>query len=433
MGNVGVGAKLGILIKGGESLETADKITTVVFDKTGTITKGQPRVTAVHLFNRSAGAAVKVCLPEIVDENDAGDIVVSVEKCHSLGPLGDKSTDEVPTQNFEFMDFTQLVWLAACAETNSEHVLGRAVVQHARMHRDMPAFDECSNIEATTGRGIRCTVGSTRVMVGSLTFMQEAGATGSYIDEYVKYSEHLQNSGAIAIFVAVDDVLCGLFQITDPPRPEAVNTVAALRAQGVAVWMVTGDNARTAKALGAEVGIPTENIIAGALPNTKMDHVKRLQQDGEVVGFSGDGINDAAAIAQADVGIAIGGGTDVAMDSADMVLMRADLFSVVVAIDLSRAIIRCIKRNLFWALAYNTVAIPIAGGLSLIIFRTIIPPWIAGAAMSLSSVSVVLSSLALLDYTPPSHAMDNAYTRGNASLTCNLSDEKDRVYNVLRI
>lgn len=396
MVGTGVGAKFGVLIKGGEALENANRITTVVFDKTGTLTVGCPSVTGVYVLSNTGAPRVQVF--EDSDPSKTGRMV-------NIGVNGaidevSASLNATSTPENEFYDFTRLMWLAGCSEVSSEHVLGRAIVEHASDVPGIPPFREPEEMQAVTGKGVNCTLNNTRVLIGSLSYLQEENVKHSDNKDFIALAERIQGTGAIVIFVAIGGVMCSFMQLADSPRPESKHTVKALQDMGIAVWMVTGDNHRTANSMGAVVGIPADHIIAGALPNTKIDHVKKLQQD-RVVGFVGDGINDAPALAQADVGLAVGGGTDVAMESADMVLMRADLFSVVVAIDLSHSILRCIKRNLFWALAYNVLAIPIAAGLSLVLFDAILPPWVAGGAMAMSSVSVVMSSLTLSLYSPP--------------------------------
>ncbi|CAM9273959.1 unnamed protein product, partial [Ectocarpus fasciculatus] len=355
MVGTGVGAQLGVLIKSGEALETAHKVNAVMFDKTGTLTTGNPTVTRVI---NAGGWTLPV-------ENEA------------------------------------MLWFAACAELNSEHILGRAVVQYATSISTMPELQQPKDFVATTGKGISCTVEDRAVIVGTLDFIRECNVEESLNNGLAQYSIESANDGCTTIYVATDGVLQGLIELSDPPRQESKATVAALRNAGIDVWMVTGDDHSTAKSIGRQVGILPHKIIAKALPSTKIKHVKQLQSKGFTVGFVGDGINDAPALAQADVGMAISGGTEVAIESADIVLMQADLFSVVTAIDLSRAIVGCIKRNLFWALAYNVTALPIAAGAFIWILRTMIPPYVAGLAMALSSVSVVVSSLSLCAYSAP--------------------------------
>jgi P-type Cu+ transporter len=351
------------------------------------------------------------------------------------------------------MDESGLLWMVASAEMNSEHVIGRAIVRYATSKPHLPLLENSVDIHATTGRGIKCMVKGYEVLVGSLKYLRDEGVEHAHHSTFQNMSIAAENVGSIVVFAAINGSMRAMIQLTDKPRPEAFATIRRLQEMGKKVWMVTGDNYRTARSIAAVVGIPPMQVIAEALPSTKIQHVANLQEEGEFVGFVGDGINgeciaplslslslgrrthsppplfapfsvsllvsDAPAglilspslshllhsldtlVAKADVGIAMGGGTDVAMESADMVLMRADVFSVVVAIDLSHAILRCIRRNLFWALAYNVIAIPIAAGLSLPLFHAIIPPWVAGGAMAMSSVSVVLSSLSLLYYEPP--------------------------------
>lgn len=349
MVGTGKGAENGVLIKGGEALETAHKLAVVVLDKTGTITKGEPAVT---------------------------DVVPST------------GTDE-----------RELLRLAASAERGSEHPLGEAIVRAAK-ERELTLV-EATGFDAIAGHGIQVTVDGRALLLGNAKLMRDRGVVlGSAEDEATR----LASAGKTPMFVAVDGRHAGLIAVADPVKPESKAAVQAMRVMGLEVVMMTGDNRRTAEAVAKEVGVT--RVLAEVLPEGKADEVKRLQGERKVVGMVGDGINDAPALAQADVGIAIGTGTDVAMEASDVTLVRGDLRGVVTAIALSRATIRTVKQNLFWAFIYNVIGIPVAAGLLYPVtgWSTSAMPLIASAAMSFSSVSVVANSLRLRGFKPPSAA-----------------------------
>ncbi|MDR1764870.1 MAG: cadmium-translocating P-type ATPase [Lachnospiraceae bacterium] len=326
MVGTGKGAENGILIKGGEALETAHKVETIIFDKTGTITEGKPRVTDV------------------------------------IGPEG-------------------LVGMAASVEKLSEHPLGLAVVEAAAEAGVDVA--EATGFESVTGMGVQARVGGKLVKVGRAAYADADKAIG----------DQLAGEGKTPLFVSVDDVYAGVIAVADTVKPSSKSAIEKLHKLGVSVAMITGDNAKTAAAIARQVGIDT--VLAEVLPQDKADEVKKLQGGGKRVAMVGDGINDAPALAQADVGIAIGSGTDVAMESADIVLMRSDLNDVATALKLSKATIRNIKQNLFWAFGYNVIGIPVAAGLLYIFGGPLLNPIFAAAAMSLSSVSVLTNALRL--------------------------------------
>lgn len=433
-----------MLIKGGETLETAYKLDTILFDKTGTLTVGYPKVTRVVILGTHSPDAASF---QALQSHGSlqGSVPIPSGKPRSRSDLGLSDTADPLAGSFDSatsimsqnlhrhrsLSFSKpqstvsnalggnvaanvmqspkfaklkrsdvVVWYAACAELNSEHIIGRSIVQYAANISSLPSLSQPSNFMATSGRGIKCKVDSEEVLVGNLEFMRESGISNVWHGNVAQYSIEADNNGSTSVYVAVAGSLEGLIELSDPPREESLATVKALQSAGLECWMVTGDRLASAKSIARMVGVPSHNIVAEALPSTKIKHVKNLQERGRIVAFVGDGINDAPALAQADVGIAMGGGTDVAMESADMVLMKADLSSVAIAIDLSREIVKCIKRNLFWALLYNVVAIPLAAGALFPVFKVIVPPWMAGAAMALSSVSVVLSSLSLYNYAP---------------------------------
>ncbi len=338
MVGTGKGAEQGILIKSGTALEMAHQVDAVVLDKTGTLTQGQPQVTDVL-------------------------------------PLTGWTPD-------------QLLALAAAAEVNSEHPLGQAIVAGAR-EREL-ALPEVTNFQSLTGYGIRVLNGKNFYFLGNRRMMQEIGLDLSRAEEL---AATLAAGGKTPIYVGNREEIIGLIAVADPLKATSPEAVGRLKAMGLQVIMLTGDNAKTAQALAAEAGI--DQVISDVLPADKAQVVADLQAKGLKVAMVGDGINDAPALAQADVGLAIGRGTDVAIESADMVLMGSDLTSVATAIKLSQATIRNIKENLFWAFAYNVLGIPVAMGFLHLFGGPLLNPMLAGAAMSFSSVSVILNALRL--------------------------------------
>ena len=338
MVGTGKGAEQGILIKSGTALEMAHQVNAVVLDKTGTLTQGQPQVTDVL-------------------------------------PLTGWTSD-------------QLLALAAAAEVNSEHPLGQAIVAGAR-ERDL-ALPEVTDFQSLTGFGIQVRVDQVTYYLGNRRLMQEQGLD---LDQADDQAAALAAGGKTPIYVANEYELLGLIAVADPLKETSPEAVRRLKAMGLQVIMLTGDNAKTAQALAAEAGI--DQVISDVLPADKAQVVADLQAKGLKVAMVGDGINDAPALAQADVGLAIGRGTDVAIESADMVLMGSDLISVATAIKLSQATIRNIKENLFWAFAYNVLGIPVAMGVLHLFGGPLLNPMLAGAAMSFSSVSVIVNALRL--------------------------------------
>jgi len=342
MVGTGRGAENGVLVKGGESLETAHKLDTIVLDKTGTITRGVPELT---------------------------DVV-------SLGGI----------------DENELLRLVASAERNSEHPVGAAIVRGAEK-RGL-ALSNAAEFRAVPGHGLEAMTEGRKLIVGNARLMTDRGvAIGGE-----ERSEALASEGKTPMFIALDGVLAGIVAVADEVKPESAGAVAAMQRMGLDVVMMTGDNRRTADAIGRRVGIT--RVLAEVLPEEKANEVKRLQQQKRLVGMVGDGINDAPALAQADVGIAIGTGTDVAIEASDITLLRGDLRGVVTAIALSRATIRTVKQNLFWAFIYNVIGIPLAAGALYPLTGWLLSPVIASAAMSLSSVSVVTNSLRLRGFRP---------------------------------
>ena len=336
MVGTGKGAQHGILIKGGEHLENAHSINTVVLDKTGTITKGQPEVTDVL-------------------------------------PFAAQSEQE-------------LVQLAAAAEKGSEHPLGQAIVQLAKTRQLTVAEPE--TFQAIPGQGVEVTLQGRRVLIGTRKLMRENNIA---IEQVLTQAETLEEQGKTAMFLALEQELAGIIAVADTVKEHSAEAIADLAAMGIEVWMITGDNSRTAHSIARQVGV--EHVLAEVLPEHKAEQVAALKQQGKIVAMVGDGINDAPALATADVGIAIGTGTDVAMEAASITLIRGDLRGIPAAIRLSRGTMRNIKQNLFWALAYNTLGIPVAAA-------GFLSPVVAGAAMAFSSVSVVTNALRLRKFDP---------------------------------
>ncbi len=343
MVGTGKGAEHGILIKNGEALETAHKINTVVFDKTGTITEGKPKVT------------------DIITNED-------YDECY-------------------------LIKIVASGEKASEHPLGEAIINKAQENDS--EFFEVSNFESITGQGIKFSADGKIVLFGNNLLMKN-----NYIstESLNNTAENLSNQGKTPMYVCIDNKLCGLIAVADTVKENSAKAIKKLHSMGIKTAMITGDNQNTANAIAKEVGIDV--VLAEVLPHEKSEKVKRIQSDGNIVAMVGDGINDSPALAQADVGIAIGSGTDVAIESADIVLMKNDLMDVPAAIKLSKSTIKNIKENLFWAFGYNTIGIPIAMGILYLFGGPLMNPMIAGAAMSLSSVSVVTNALRLKTFSP---------------------------------
>ena len=338
MVGTGKGAENGILLKSGEALEEANHVNMVVFDKTGTITNGTPVV-----------------------------------------------TDVVTAEN---TDADALIRLAASLEVASEHPLGEAIVAKAK--EQGAAFDEVTNFEAIPGFGIKGHVGETLVFLGNEKWMRENGLANVEMNDK---ANHFAEQGKTPLYIGYNDAVQGLIVVADTVKESSARAIQTLHEMGIQVAMMTGDHERTAQAIAAEVGI--DRVFSEVLPQDKANYVSKLQEEGYIVAMVGDGINDAPALAQAQVGIAIGTGTDVAIESADAVLMKSDLMDVPAMLKLSRATIRNIKENLFWAFAYNVIGIPFAMGVLHLFGGPLLNPMIAGAAMSFSSVSVVLNALRL--------------------------------------
>jgi len=381
----GKGAEQGVLIRGGDVLERAAAVTTVVLDKTGTITRGTPEVTAcVPLEAGDWG-------PETGDGTagirDSGFGIRTDANAHA----GDRpaSVDGSASGRTRAL---ALLAVAAAAESNSEHPLAQAIVRAAKAER-LP-IAPAAQFEAVPGRGVRAMVDGRQVIVGSEALMRESG-----VDVAPMADDHARQTalGRTIMFVASGAALRGLIALADTPRPEARAAIARLHVMGKQVVMLTGDNEATARAIAAAVAPNGEiaRVVAGVLPGSKSDEVKALQAGGRVVAMVGDGINDAPALVQADVGMAMGSGADVALEAADIALLRADLNGVADAIELSGRVLRVIRQNLFWAFFYNVLGIPLAAGAFYPWTGWQLSPMIAAAAMSFSSVSVLTNSLRL--------------------------------------
>ena len=284
--------------------------------------------------------------------------------------------------------------LAASAEKGSEHPLGEAIVKKAR--EENLSLSTATDFQAIAGHGIEATIDSKRILLGNFRLMEERKVVLNGLSEK---AERLSNEGKTPMFLAVEGEAAGIIAVADTLKENSKKAVETLHRMGLEVVMLTGDNRRTANAIARQIGI--ERVLAEVLPEKKAEEIKRLQSEGKKVGMVGDGINDAPALAQADVGIAIGTGTDVAMESSDITLIGGDLRGIVTAIALSKATIRNIKQNLFWAFAYNTILIPVAAGVLFPFFGILLNPIFAAGAMAFSSVTVVSNALRLRKFKPP--------------------------------
>ena len=345
MVGTGKGAEHGVLIKSGDALEMIHNVDTIVFDKTGTLTEGKPVV-----------------------------------------------TDMVVREGSSFSKET-LLQLAASAEKGSEHPLGEAIVKQAE--HDKLNLTDVSHFEAIPGQGLLAEIGDHTLYFGNKKLMSEQSIA---IDLLEETANRLADEGKTPMYLAIDNTIEGIIAVADTLKENSVETIEALHKLGIEIAMITGDNTRTANAVAKVAGI--DRVLSDVLPEDKANEVKKLQAEGKKVAMVGDGINDAPALAQADIGIAIGSGTDVAVESADVVLMRSDIKEVLTAIELSKDTLKNIKQNLFWAFAYNIVGIPIAMGGLYLLGGPLLNPAFAAAAMSFSSVSVLLNALRLKQFKP---------------------------------
>ncbi len=334
----GKGATAGVLFKDAEAIEIMRQVDTLVVDKTGTLTEGKPQLVHVESSDR--------------------------------------------------LDETDMLRLAASLEKSSEHPLAAAIVKGARERGIQPG--DIEDVQSVTGMGIEGSASGRRVILGNLAMLEQRGIAPGALGVR---AEELRDTGQTVVFVAVDGTATGLIGIADPVKESAKAAIDALHADGVKIIMLTGDNKTTAMAVATKLGI--DDVVAGVLPDQKARHVRQLQDQGRIVAMAGDGINDAPALAQAHVGIAMGTGTDVAMESAGITLVKGDLQGLLRARRLSNATMRNIRQNLFFAFAYNAIGVPVAGGLLYPAFGILLSPMIAAAAMSLSSVSVITNALRL--------------------------------------
>lgn len=339
MVGVGRAAQAGILVKNAEAIEITEKVTHLITDKTGTLTAGKPEV---------------------------------------VSRVGDKETSE-----------PELLQIAASVEVHSEHPLARAIVDTAK--REQIVLREVTDFQSTTGGGVSAKLARSRVLVGKEKFLTDSGVTLS--NELRRRADRLQEQTQTTVWVALDGHAVGVLGIADPIKPTTRNAIRALHEMGLKIIMCTGDNRRTAESVAHELGI--DEFRAEVMPDEKIEIVKRLKTTGAIVAMAGDGINDAPALAAADVGIAMGTGTDVAIESASITLVKGDLMGIVKAMHLSRAVMRNIRQNLFFAFVYNVLGVPIAAGVLYPLFGILLSPMIAGAAMSFSSVSVIANALRL--------------------------------------
>ena len=352
---IGRGAELGILIKNGVALEISEKLTTIVFDKTGTLTRGEPEVTDIICTNGTNGTS------------GAGN------------------------------DDMELLKVAASVEANSQHPLAEAVVRRAREEGIEIFGGMGEGFDTFEGKGVAAKIDGKEVLVGNRTLFSERNIP--YSEDSERKILQLENEGKTVITIAIDGKIHGMIAIADQLKETTGDAIKELKRMGFNVVMITGDNSRTANRVAEQIGI--KEVLSEVLPQDKAGEVARLQESGEVVAFVGDGINDAPALAQADVGIAIGSGTDVAIESGEIVLMKDDLMDAVSAVQLGRKVMSRIKLNIFWAFAYNIALIPVAAGILYPSFGITFRPELAGLAMAMSSVTVVTLSLLLKGYVPP--------------------------------
>ena len=382
MVGTGVGAGHGILIKSGEALEICHKVNAVILDKTGTITEGKPRVTDVNVISAAVveqvwkleSSSVPGSVPPAADENQEG--IAAKDSTKEAKASGDENKEH-------------LLGIAASCEQMSEHPLGQAIVQAAREKQMDLVMPEA--FESITGAGIITTWKGWKVAVGNRRLLDHLHVPVSQDTE--KRASEYANTGKTPMYVVIDGRLAGIVCVADTIKETSVEAVEKIKSLGVAVYMVTGDNERTARYIGKLAHV--DQVVAEVLPEDKAQVVNRLQNEGKTVMMVGDGINDAPALVQADVGCAIGNGSDIALESGDVVLMKSDLMDVYRAIKLSKATIRNIKQNLFWAFFYNSLGIPVAAGVLYLLGGPLLSPMLGGFAMSLSSVCVVGNALRL--------------------------------------
>lgn len=421
----GVGAKHGILVRGGEALEGAAHVTAVVFDKTGTLTRGEPTVEDILLLSDRCASMFREDMHcGVFSSNDDSDIKVEEKdgkgtNMDSTGWITGTSSASILNDGDEMffhatdlccndaqrMAMENVMFLAACAEYGSEHPLAKGIMAKAGqlgigegLSRPLIAAED---FVSETGMGIKCTVSGHLIHVGNRRYLELNNIEVSLgVFDAMGY---LEQRGRTSLVLSVDGYTEAVIGLIDKAKDDASLCVGVLQnIMGIKVYMLTGDNYNTASVVARDIGIPGSNVIADMLPEGKVECISRLQEEyGERVAMIGDGVNDSPALAKADVGMAIGTGTDVAVETANVVLMNSRLTDVIVALDLSRTVYSRIRLNFIWALGYNVLAIPVAAGVLYPVVQKALPPFMAAVAMILSSMSVLFNSLLLNRYTPP--------------------------------
>ncbi len=405
MVGTGKGAENGILIRSAEALETAHKLNAIVLDKTGTITKGKPELTDVIVSDQwsvvsdqwsvnSDQWSVNSDQPALPAPAGAAEVA------RAGGPGWSGASNQLADNNRLITDYSPtdyLLRLAASVEKSSEHPLAQAIVDGARARR--VELVDVIEFEAVPGHGVKAVVDGRQLVLGNLKMMQQVGAS---LDGMEAQAQALADDGKTPMYIAVDGQAAGIVAVADTVKEDSAQAIARLKRLGLEVVMITGDNRRTAEAIARQVGV--DRVLAEVLPEDKARNVQMLQREGKTVAMVGDGINDAPALAQADVGLAIGTGTDVAIEASDITLIKGSLTGVAVAIELSKATMRNIKQNLFGSFIYNSLGVPIAAGVLYPFFGILLSPIIASAAMALSSVTVVSNALRLRGFKPTTPA-----------------------------
>ena len=366
MAGTGKAAEHGVLFKNAEAIENVSKLQAIVFDKTGTLTKGEPSVT---------------------------DVVEVGSWKPALSGVEGLEVGQNPTSNFQHLTSNEILRLAAIAEKNSEHPLGEAIVRGAQ-ERGFTIHD-AESFDSIPGHGVEARAEGREILLGNRKLMQ---ARNVDIAPLLAQAEQLERDGKTVMFVAVDQSIAGIIAVADTLKEHSADAIRVLHKLGIETVMITGDNRRTAEAIAKQVGI--DRVLAEVLPQDKATEVKKLQASGKKVAMVGDGVNDAPALAQSDVGMAIGSGTDVAKETGHVILIKDDLRDVVVAIEVGKATMRKVKQNLFWAFVYNTLGIPLAAGLFYPLFRVVVSPELAGFLMAISSLTVTLNTLLLRRFVP---------------------------------
>jgi Cu+-exporting ATPase len=377
MVGTGRGAHAGVLIKNAEALEILEKVNMLVVDKTGTLTEGKPRVVSIITADPKAAEQPKNATPGPPASRRAGS---------GLGLSPDLQAPE--GRKKITADVLEMLRLVASLEKGSEHPLGAAILTTAKENN--LTLTEAREFQSRSGHGVKGKVENREVAIGNERLFQELGiSTRDFADQ----ANELRHNGQTVVYAAIDNRAAGIFGITDPIKQSTPQAIKDLKAEGLQILMLTGDNPTTAEAVAGELGI--EEFEAGVLPDKKSEVIRKLQDQGYTVAMAGDGVNDAPALAQANVGIAMGTGTDVAMESGGVTLVKGDLAGIARARKLSRATMRNIRENLFFAFIYNSLGVPIAAGILYPFFGILLSPILAAAAMSFSSVSVIANSLRL--------------------------------------